>query len=358
MLRSCLVLLCALTACAPATRESWLKRVSSRSEGLCWWRNARWEDRGPLLVRGTGQPFARARARWEGEQWKGATTTAVLRRSGPVVVLQGEWSGPGLVLQADVDASTHALFRAWQPSRLGPAGLLLKGGHLRVTDALTGSALVVPSVESLRPFQSEQPVALAVGCDALSLSAVPEAPGDPLRRLLALSGFPADAPERWVPENLVLAASAQAGGPTVGRFVSGQVPLRGFVVGQAEGEARLVVPTRGGTVWVGWVAAEGLEEPTGEPSPAPLRAPVVNAQAPRTWRSCPDSELPVSIQSEGGPVEVGSLQPDVAFAVAPGRGDYREATLAVEWLELEPHVRLLLPARAAECPRLQQLGSW
>ena len=57
--------------------------------------------------------------------------------------------------------------------------------------------------------------------------------------------------------NVVLAASAQAGGPTVGQFISQRLPLRGFVVEQQKDEARLVVPTRNGVVWVGWVAAEG-----------------------------------------------------------------------------------------------------
>ena len=141
VIRRCLLLLCALTSCAPANRDAWKTTLSLRSKGLCWWRDARWEDRGPLLVRGTGQPFARARAQWSGQLWRGSSISAVLRRAGPVVLLQGQWAGPGLTLDAEVDVSLNSVFRAYEPVRVGPAGLLLKGGHVRVADADLGRRL-------------------------------------------------------------------------------------------------------------------------------------------------------------------------------------------------------------------------
>ena len=42
-------------ACAP--REGALAGREGMSEPLCWWRNARWEDRGTLLLRGTQVRF-------------------------------------------------------------------------------------------------------------------------------------------------------------------------------------------------------------------------------------------------------------------------------------------------------------
>lgn len=358
-MRRGLLLVCALTSCAASnTREEWLTNPAARSEGLCWWRNARWEDRATLLVRGTGEPFARARERWAGDTWRGASTTAVLRRAGKLVVLQGEWTGPGLTLEADVDVSTQAVFRAYEPVRLGQAGLLSKGAHVRVSDALTGRALVVPEEEALRPFRPDQSVAVDLGCDLLSLSAAPEPPGDPARRQLALAGFSATAPERWVPDHLSLPASAKFGGATIGHFKTDELPLRGFVVEERGDEARLVVPTRSGLVWVGWVPSEGLQAPRG-PAPEPITPkdqPVTFSGA--DWRACEDGELPVSIESHGRVIEVGSLKPGVAFTVLSRRGEYREVNLGVEWLDLEPNVRLLVPARASDCPRQRQLGAW
>lgn len=351
--------MCALTACAPSTREGARAHSARRSEGLCWWRNARWEDRGTLLVRGTGEPFAHARVRWAGEAWRGASLSGVLVRAGPLVLLQGQWSGPGLTLDADVDVSAQAVFGTYQPQRVGSAGLLLKGGHVRVSDALVGRALVVPAEASLRAFRPEQSVALELPCDGLSLSAPPESLGDPARRLLALSGFPQDAPERWLPEHGTLPASASPGGGTIGRFVAEDVPVRGFVVEQRQDEARLVVPTPAGVVWVGWVASEGLQAPRGAPpqelEPA-ARPPLQDEGA--LWRSCDDAELTLSVESRGRTVPVGTLKPGTPFSVVARRGELREVRLAVEWLELEPEVRLLLPDRARDCPRLRAPGAW
>lgn len=361
-MRRCLLLLVALTSCAPTTRDGWLTTPIEKSEGLCWWRNARWEDRGALLVRGTGEPFARARARWAGELWRGSSTTAVLRRAGPLVVLQGEWIGPGLTLNADVDVGAHAIFRAYEPMRVGSAGLLLKGGHVRVKDAITGRALVLPAEDALDVFHPDEAVALELGCESLSLSAIPEPAGDPERRQLALSGFPPESPERWVQENLALPVSAQAGGPTVGRFVTQRAPVRGFVVDQRADEARLVVPTGNGLVWIGWVASEGLQPPGAPgvlaPRPTTARPTPPVPSSPNSWRSCEKQDLPVSIESRGSVVEVGRLQAGTAFSIVSRRGDYREVLLAVEWLDLEPNIRLLVPAGAGECPLQKQLGSW
>lgn len=341
----------------PKTREAWLSDGSARSEGLCWWRDARWDDRGTLLVRGTGEPFARARALWSGERWLGATTTVVLRRAGPLVLLQGEWTGPGLSLNAEVDVSSQAVFRAWGPMRVGSAGLLLKGGQVRVIDAQSGKALVVPDEESLRPFSADHPVALELRCDALSLSAAIEPEGDASLRLLAQAGFPVDAPEKWVPEHVSLPASALAGGPTVGRFVTAGLPVRGYMVEQREGEARFVVPTRTGVVWVGWVPAQDLLSPMGAlPERVTPKSSAMFAQGDG-WRSCP-VDLPVSIESRQETRVVGTLKAGTLFSVVARRGDFREVNLGVEWLELKPNVTLLLPDKANDCPRQKQLESW
>ena len=358
-MRPSILLVCALMSCAPVTREEWLARVSARSEGLCWWQNARWEDRGTLLVRGTGEPFARARARWAADAWRGSTTSAVLRRAGPLVVLQGEWTGPGLALHADVDVTAQAVFRAYEPVRLGAAGLLLKGGHVRITDALSGRVLALPTEDSLRPFRSEEAVATELSCDALSLYAPLESAGDPARRQLGAVGFASDAPERWVPGNVSLPASATAGGPTVGRFVADAVPLRGFVVAEKNDESRLVVPTRGGLVWVGWVPSAGLEAPQGAaPEPVSPKERPPEFHEGQQWRSCDDAALPVSVEIRGKVVEVGTLKAATPFSVIARRGDYREVQLGVEWLELEPHVTVLLPDRANDCPRMKAVGAW
>ena len=358
-MRLSILLVCALWSCAPVTREEWLTRVSARSEGLCWWQNARWEDRGTLLVRGTGEPFARARARWAADAWRGSSTTAVLRRAGPLVLLQGVWTGPGLTLNADVDVSAQAVFRAYQPVRLGAAGVLLKGGHVRVTDALSGRVLVLPTEDSLRPFRAEDTVATELPCDSLSLYAPPESPGDAARRSLTAVGFAGDAPERWVPENVSLPASATAGGATVGRFVADAIPLRGFVVEEKNDESRLVVPTSGGLLWVGWVPSEGLQVPEGAaPEPVTLKDRSLELREGQEWRSCDDRELPVSVESRGKIVEVGTLKAATPFSVIARRGDYREVQLGVEWLDLEPRVALLLPDRANDCPRMKNIGTW
>ena len=365
-MRPWLLLLCALSSCVPMTRDRWLTEMGARSEGLCWWRAARWEDRGTLLARATGEPFARARARWNGELWRGANATAVLRRAGPVVLLQGQWSGPGLTLEADVDVTSQAVFRAFEPMRVGAAGMLLKGGHLRLTDAITGRALAVPAEDSLRSFHSDVPVGLDVACSELSLAAAPELGGDPARLLLKQVGFPQNAPERWLPGSISLPASAEFGGATVGHFVSQRTPVRGFMVEERGGEARLAVPTRGGVVWVAWVPAADLDVPVlseveGPPAIVAQEravAPGEESQASRQWRACEGAELPLSIQSHGSVVEVGSLKAGTRFSIVARRGEYREVMVAVKWLELEPGIRLLAPARASDCEPAKQLDPW
>jgi hypothetical protein len=301
--RRAFLLLFALTACAPSTRDGWVAKVNARSEGLCWWRNARWEDRAPLLVRGSGEKLGRARARWSNELWRGSSTTAVLRRSGPVVVLQGEWTGPGLSLSADVDVTSSSVFRAYEPMRVGSAGLLLKGGHVRVSDAVTGQALVLPSEEAFSAFRPSETIGSTVGCEQLSLSAVPEAGGDKARRQLAASGFASDAPERWIPENVLLPASAKKGGPTVGLFTAERTALRGFVVEQHQDEARLVVPGADEMVWVGWVPAAHLQPNPVQQAPEPAAAgvrPTEETPTATEWRACEREELPLSVQLRNG----------------------------------------------------------
>ena len=337
-----------------------MAKVNARSEGLCWWRNARWEDRAPLLVRGSGELLGHARARWAGELWRGASTTAVLRRSGPVVVLQGEWTGAGLTLSADVDVTTSSVFRAYEPIRVGSAGLLMKGGHVRVTDAVTGQALVLPSPEALTAFRPSETVGATVGCDQLSLSAVPEVKGDQGRRQLAASGFTSDAPERWIPENVLLPASAKKGGPTVGLFAAERTSLRGFVVEQQQDEARLVVPGQDEMVWVGWVPSAHLQPNPGQQAPAAAVSKPSEASPHSTeWRACERDELPVLVELRSGELRsLGTLLPGTPFAIRANRGDHREVLLGVEWFEVDPNVWLLVPASASQCPRQKQLDAW
>jgi hypothetical protein len=362
VLRRAIFLLCALSSCAPATRDGWVAKVNARSEGLCWWRNARWEDRAPLRVRGSGEVFGRARARWAGELWRGSSTTAVLRRSGPVVVLQGEWTGPGLTLSADVDVTQSAVFRAYEPIRVGSAGLLLKGGHVRVSDAVTGQALVLPSEEAFSTFRPTEAVASSVGCDQLSLSAIPESDGDDGRRRLAASGFKNDAPEKWIAENVLLPASAKKGGPTIGLFTAERTALRGFVVDTHEDESRLVVPGPGGMVWVGWVPTAHLQTaPVQQDAAAKAASPNASTEAAPSgeWRACEREDLPVTVQLRTGELrEIGTLQRGAAFSIVGRNGEHHEAKLGVEWLEVDPNVKLLLPSSASDCPRQKQLGAW
>ncbi len=284
----------------------------------------------------------------------------MLRRSGPVVVLQGEWTGPGLTLTADVDVTASSVFRAYEPIRVGSAGLLLKGGHVRVSDAVTGQALVLPSEEAFSMFRPSETVGSSVGCDQLSLSALPDRLGDKGRQQLAASGFKSDAPEKWIPENVLLPASAKTGGPTVGMFTAERTALRGFVVDTFQDESRLVVPGPGEIVWVGWVPTAHLQ-----PAPVQKEASTETApprsEAPSTaeWRACDRSELPVSVELRSGEVrQIGMLQPGTAFSLVRRRDEHHEAKLGVEWLELDPNVKLLLPASASDCPLQKQLGAW
>ena len=341
-------------ACAP--REGAMAGREGTSEPLCWWRNARWDDRGTLLLRGTQVPLARARARWAGDAWKGATTTAVLRRNGNSVVLEGEWAGPGLVLSADVDVAKHAVFRAFEPYRIGTTGLVLKGGHVRVLDALVGRALVVPADESMQSFRTDEPLVAEVGCDGLSLSAPAPRPGDAARAQLEQAGFAANAKEKWLPENASLPVSAQPGGPTVGFFVADERAVRGFVVEERDGEARLVVPTPGGVVWVGWVAAEPLRVPEAVPV-APADAPATSS-ASQEWRACTHREFPLTLEFQGRLLRVGTLSAGTPFSVEGRVGDYRKVTLALDWLELSPRLQVLVPSDAVDCPRLRQTQTW
>lgn len=344
-----LIILSLPLACAPAQVS--MAGHEGTTEPLCWWRNARWDDRGTLLVRGTRIPLARAHARWAGAVWGGANTTGVLRRTGDSVMLEGEWTGPGLTLRADVDVAAHAVFRVFEPRRIGAAGLLLKGAHVRLKDALVGRALVVPSDDALRPFRTEEQVAADLSCDGLSLSATPPGSGDPARALLAQAGFPQGAPEKWLPQNASLPAAERASGPTMGFFVAESAPVRGFVVEQRESEARLVVPTAEGVVWVGWVDAAPLRDP----GPAP--AAVVAKQAPaevHEWRQCEGRELPLLLGVQGRLIELGTLRAGTPFAAGARDGAHREVTLALDWLDLSPRLRVLVPAEAIDCPRLKK----
>ena len=340
-------------ACAP--RANSRPGREGTSVPLCWWGNARWEERGPLLVRGTDVPLARVRARWVGDQWKGATTTAVLRHEGNSSLLQGEWTGPGLVLQGDVDVGGQAVFRSFEPRRLGSLGAVLKGGHVRVLDALQGRALVVPSPDSAAPFRTEESLAVELPCDGLSLSASPPSK-DSARAQLEQAGFDAKAPSMLLPPNAALPASSLPGGPTSGFFVSGEQPVRGFVVDHKESEARLVVPTRDGVVWVGWVAAEPLradQEPALEPPMLPVKVPAAGV-----WRACSTRDFPLSLELHGRLISIGTLRAGTPFSVGERQGNFRPVALGLDWLELSPQLTVLMPSDAIDCPRTQQPDEW
>ncbi len=340
-------------ACAP--RANARAGREGTSVPLCWWGNARWEDRGPLLVRGTDIPLARVRARWAGDQWKGATTTAVLRQEGNSSLLQGEWTGPGLVLQGDVDVGGQAVFRSFEPRRLGSMGAVLKGGHVRVLDALQGRALVVPSPDSAVPFRTDESLALEVPCDGLSLSAsLPSK--DPARAQLEQAGFDVKAKAMLLPPHAALPASSSPGGPTSGFFVGDEQPVRGFVVDRKENEARLVVPTRDGVVWVGWVAAEPLRADEGPPFEQPL--PSVNVPSAGVWRTCSSHDFPLSLELQGRLIAIGTLRAGTPFSVGEREGNFRPVAIGLDWLELSPQLTVLAPSDAFDCPRIKQPEAW
>ena len=339
-----------VAACSAPPRDGWLADGAMRSDGLCWWRDARWEDRGVLLVRGTGQRFARAKPVWEEKRWRGALTTGVLTtgvvRAGPAVLFQGTWQGGGLTLQAEVDVGRDAVFRAYQPMRVGAAGLLLRGAPLRITDAMSGRALALPAATAFDHFAPEDPMALELGCEGLSLYAPVTSGSDAAREALTRAGFPANAPEVWLPAGQRVAATGAADGTLVGHFVTDALPARAYAVKQEGANTRLAL-TADHLLWVGWVPTEALV--TASRGPAPAESPArVAATAPKgRVVTCAD-ELPLFVSVEGQDLQVGLLAAGTPLGVEV-RGERVIARPHVPWLELEPDVELTTVERALRC---------
>ncbi|MGV3623571.1 MAG: hypothetical protein ACO1OB_22315, partial [Archangium sp.] len=117
-----LIALSVLCGCtSTASRKT---RLSSerRSASLCWWRDSGWGD-GVVLARHSVKALGRVRSLEDAQ----VMATATLRTGGSVPVLEGKWTGPGLVLEGDVDVGTVPALASWEPRRIGAVGLLQKG---------------------------------------------------------------------------------------------------------------------------------------------------------------------------------------------------------------------------------------
>ncbi len=307
------------------------------SEAVCWWQDVRWEDGAPLLAPGTSQPLGRALARGTPERWEGARVSGVLQPAAGGVRFLGTWRGAGLTLHADVEASRQAFLRAWAPTRLGPAGLVLPGGAVRVLDARDGELLVAPSLEAVKTFEPAGPEVARLSCDAVTLLAPP---AGPQTKALEVA---------FLPRAQRVQATDSARGSVVGAFVARSGPTVGVVLERDGDTTRFAASDAQGTRWVGWVPAEALT-----PGPAPPEEDFTAAPSalPRRLaeRACPRA-LPVSVQVDGVVLAAGRLEAQVPFALE------REATHgvvvspAVPWLQLAEGVALLLPLEAAACPR-------
>lgn len=333
-------------------REDWLRDVKVRSESLCTWTGARWEDRAPLLFTGSEARLGRARVVWDGERWAGANVTGALRQAGPVLLFDGQWAGDGFTLEATVDVSEHAVFRAHGPTRLGTAGLVLPGASVRLVLAQVGRVLAQPADAALQLFSPRTPPVFELACDGLTLHGA-RGPADDERRALAQAGFSAEAPERWLPEGTSIVATQAAGGVAIGRFEAERGALRGFVVAEQGTEARLAVPSPAGVLWVGWVPAAALQAgPTLAEGPRVLSPQPEPAPPPSgEWLACPFEDVVVSAQVGGELRRVGVLARGAPFLPGAATEEGLEVRLAVPWLELEPSLVLVAPASAARCPK-------
>lgn len=340
--------------CASASREQLLSEPRRRGDAACSWAGVRWDDRGTLLMRGTALPLGRAHPQWREGRWAGALFRGSLRPvTEGVVLLEGEWRGPGARFEADVDASTDAALGAWRSSRLGEAGVVLAGGVLRTLEATDeGRLLVAPTSMALRHFEPPLPPVLELDCSTVTISAVRPSDGDARRAMLSAAGFAPESPERWLPARAALDAAAQPGGPLVGRFVAGESPARGFVVETRGDAARFVVPEPGGVLWVGWVPAAALVEPAAPPTAAAER--VATALPDRAGlRSCARA-LTLRASVEGVTREVGLLEAGTPFVLLDEGEAAVTVDLALDWFTPAPGVRLSLPREAGRCVQVEQ----
>lgn len=328
-----------LSACATPSREQSLTAQTSRSESLCWWREAGWGD-GVVLARGTAKPLGRVRS-LEGQQ---VMATVTLRRAGQLALLQGRWSGPGLVLEGDVDVGTEPVIASWEPRRVGTNGLLLQGARVRVLDAAVGSVLAVPGNDSLRAFQSNEPLGIDLRCEDLSLRSVQGTPSEQVRA----AGFADETPVQ-------LARGAVALSPTVDAAVSGTIDgahaRLAFELERSGNLVRIAVPTADNVVWVGW--ADAAQVSAGE-VPASQPRPVVEPTQ-EARRACRE-ELPLAAAVSNALQRVGTLPASAEFIVVDdgdSTSEWMTVRLPLEWFE--PEAKLYLPRKASRCAASNRL---
>ena len=325
-------------SCAPRPRSVWLTAASVKGQPLCWWRGVRWEDRAALRVRGADLVLGRARS----TPGHDVRFTGTLRRAGPVAVLQGDFVGEGLTLDAAVDVGVDPVMTAWTPRRIGTAGLLLKGARVRVLDARVGRVLVVPGAEAMRPYASDEVLARELDCSEVSLRA-PD--GD--ASVVARAGY-GEAPRVRLTPGFPLELSATPGEAPVGALRT-ELVRDAYLLTREAAAARVLVGTPDDVVWVGWVdGARVVEADAVEPTPpAEVAAPVAAA----SWRRC-DDELRVAVLADGQTWPVGRLAPGAPFELLSD--DVRDdgavrARLHVDWFDLDDGVQVLLPGSATAC---------
>jgi hypothetical protein len=331
-------------------------------DGLCWWRGAKWDGRGALRVRQTGEVLGYAHPSWSKPEsaapaWLGANASGVLRLREDHVVFEGQWSGGGLTLAAEANATEEAFFTLWLPHKLSKSSLAMRGAPVRLSDARLGRAMVLPSARSLEAFVPDEVPSGEVPCDALALRASQAPPPEP-RALLARAGFPADATAVRVKVDRELGALPASDVPN-GEFVGGFFPGAGSVFEVArQGEHARLVAVGDNTLWVGWVDAEFVEK-VERPQAIEFNPARARKELDRpTWRAC-ERELTVSVRTAHGLRKVGVLEANTRFAVTGG-SDFEDGIdqvaiwPGVNWLE--PGTSLLAPAWASSCPVVT--GAW
>lgn len=324
-----------LCGCATPARQTQLSS-SSRSDSLCWWREAGWGD-GVVLARHSVKRLGRVRS-LDGQQ---VTATATLRRAGDLALLEGKWSGPGLILEGDVDIGTEPAIASWEPRRIGQVGLLEKGARVRVLDARSGSVLAVPSEAALKVFHSNEPLGIDLRCEDLSVLGASDSPSTQVRA----AGFSADKPLQLV-GNAELSETVT--GASVGVLDASQVTVL-FELERSGPWVRVAVPTVDNVMWLGWVDAALVKPATDTPPTArPSKASLDNLKA------CADA-LPLASQVDGTLKRVGTLLERAAFSVVEGppEPEWIEVRLALEWFE--PETKLYLPRSASSCAASNRL---
>ncbi|MFT3711814.1 MAG: hypothetical protein QM817_29600 [Archangium sp.] len=358
-----MVMTSSLSACVPPERTSLVDPTAV--DGLCWWRGVKWDGRGALRVRRTGELLGYAHPRWtktdlpdaDAMAWKGATASGVLRLRGDHVVFEGQWYGGGLTLAAEANATEDALFTLWLPTKLSNASLVMRGAPVRLGDARVGQAMVLPSSRSLETFVPDEVPSGAVPCDGLALRASQAPPAEP-RALVNKAGFTDAKPVR-VKVDKELGALPASDTPN-GEFVGGFVPDTGSVFEVARnGDSARLVAVSDGTLWVGWVDADFVQ-PLDAEQTVKLEPKRAQRELDRpTWRAC-EREQRVWVNTPKGPLVVGVMERNTRFALT-GQNDFTdEGELisiwpGVEWFE--PGMNLLVRSEASSCP-VVTTGAW